>query len=104
MLKRRLTLVAIAAMFAVSSSLAMLQSARPASADQDDHWRRSAHHQRTDHDRDDRRRHNKFHANNGRHQGWNNNHQTSWNNVNGNHRHIDRDDRKPHRDPARDHR
>ena len=51
---RRLTLAAIAALFAASSSLAMLQSARPAAADPDDHWRRNAHHQRFD--RDDHRR------------------------------------------------
>jgi hypothetical protein len=72
MLTRRLTLVAFAALFAASSSLAMLQSARPASADQDDHGRRIAQHQRNDHDRDDRIRHHHPKANNGRHVGWNN--------------------------------
>jgi Ni/Co efflux regulator RcnB len=49
---RRLTLALAAAVFAASSSLAMLQSARPAAADQDDHWRRHTYQQR--HDRDDR--------------------------------------------------
>jgi len=37
MLTRRLSLIAVAAAFAVSSSLAMLQSSRPALADADDH-------------------------------------------------------------------
>ena len=37
MLTKRLSLMAVAAAFAVSSSLAMLQSARPALADADDH-------------------------------------------------------------------
>jgi hypothetical protein len=95
MLSRRLTLAAFAAVFAASSSLAMLQQGtRPASADQDDHWRRSAHHQRNDHDRDDRRW-NRNH-NNGNHAGWYN--------GNGNRRHLDRDGRKVHVDPWRDRR
>ncbi len=55
MITRRLSLVAVAAAFAVSSSIAMLQSARPALADADDHHpRHVARH--NDHDRDDRRR------------------------------------------------
>ena len=57
MLTRRFSLMAVAAAFAVSSSAAMLQSARPALADADDHHPRA--HQRVagDHDRDDRRAH-----------------------------------------------
>ncbi len=54
MLIRRLSLVAFAAVFAASSSFAMLQTSRPALADQDDHKPR--HHQRAD--RDDRVNHN----------------------------------------------
>ena len=61
MLSRRLTLAAFAAVFAATSSLAMLQQGtRPASADQDDHWRRHAQHER--HDRDDRRFHHGYYA------------------------------------------
>jgi hypothetical protein len=53
MLTRRLTMAAFAALFAASSSLAMLQQgAQPASARPHDDWRRDAHHQRVD--RDDR--------------------------------------------------
>jgi Ni/Co efflux regulator RcnB len=51
MLTKRLSLVAVAAAFAVSSSLAMLQSARPALADADDHHPKIHRHV----DRDDRR-------------------------------------------------
>ncbi len=54
MLTRRLSLVAFAAVFAASSSFAMLQTSRPALADQADHKPR--HHQRVD--RDDRIHHN----------------------------------------------
>lgn len=50
MLIRRLSLVAFAAVFAASSTFAMLQTSRPALADADDHKPR--HHQRVD--RDDR--------------------------------------------------
>jgi len=59
MLTKRLSLIAVAAAFAVSSSAAMLQSARPALADADDHHPR-VHHRIAgdgDHDRDDRRAH-----------------------------------------------
>jgi hypothetical protein len=71
MLTRRLTMAVFAALFAASSSLAMLQNARPAMADQNNRWR-NGYHQRADrddrhvrrdrddrrgrHDRDDRRR------------------------------------------------
>ena len=126
MLPKRLTLAAFAALFAASSSIAMLQSARPALADQDDHWRRNAHHQR--HDRDDRRNNGSTYRYNGYNNGWNNgqvyttypNNGTYWNgngytytnynnngwNNNGNwhRRHVDRDGRKPHHDAWRDHR
>jgi len=95
--------IAFAAVLAASSSLVMLQSARPALADQDDH--RYAHHQRWD--RDDRHRHgntyvnqggwnNAGHWNNGRR--WANNGNTYWN-TNGGYwntshpRRADRDDR-----------
>ena len=44
MLTRRLSLIAVTAAFAVSSSLAMLHSSRPALADADDH-----HHARAQH-------------------------------------------------------
>ena len=58
MLTRRLTMVAVAAAFAVSSSLAMLQSSRPALADADDHHPKVHRHVGDgDHDRDDRRVH-----------------------------------------------
>lgn len=95
MLSRRLSLAAFAALFAASSSLAMLQQGtRPASADQDDHWRRHAQHQR--HDRDDRHFNHAYHANPGNHNGWYN--------GNGNRRHVDRDGRKRHVDAWRDRR
>ena len=56
MLTRRFSLIAVAAAFAVSSSLAMLQSSRPALADGDDHHPPRVHrHNGGDHDRDDRR-------------------------------------------------
>jgi hypothetical protein len=82
MIIRRLTLLALAAAFALSSSLALLQSARPALAEPD-HNARIAQNQR--HDRDDwNRKHNK-HANNSRWHGNNGVH-------NGQHkRQVDRD-------------
>ena len=57
MLTRRLTMVAVAAAFAASSSLAMLQSSRPALADADDHHPKVHRTVVRDHDRDDRRVH-----------------------------------------------
>ena len=106
MFTRRLSLIAVAAAFAVSSSAAMLQSARPALADADDHHPRA--HQRVagDHDRDDRRAHPGQHwangqwtanrnANNGTH--WNGQRNANWTSNNGNHKapkhkkHHDRD-------------
>ena len=75
MLTRRLSLVALAAAFAVSSSAALLQSARPALADADDHHPRQ--HQRFD--RDDWRYHRNTNNNNGY---WTNRSQYS-NNRNG---------------------
>jgi hypothetical protein len=57
MLTRRLSLIAVTAAFAVSSSLAMLQSARPALADADDHHPKIHRIHAGDHDRDDRRAH-----------------------------------------------
>ena len=65
MLTRRLSLIAVAAAFAVSSSLAMLQSARPALADADDHHPKIHRHNDGDHDRDDRRAHPGYHWTNG---------------------------------------
>jgi hypothetical protein len=70
MFTRNLALVAFAALFAASSSVAMMQNARPAMADADDHVR-NAHHQRID-------RHVHKHVahvkhNNGKHLGWNKN-------------------------------
>ena len=56
-------MAAFAALFTASSSLAMLQNARPAMADQN--WNRGSHLQRVD--RDDR--HPK-HAHKGKHNGW----------------------------------
>jgi hypothetical protein len=55
MITKRLSLIAIAAAFAVSSSAAMLQTSRPALADADDHHPRVQRHNDGDHDRDDRR-------------------------------------------------
>ncbi|HEV2643813.1 MAG TPA: hypothetical protein VGT98_13950 [Candidatus Elarobacter sp.] len=55
MITKRLSLIAIAAAFAVSGSAAMLQSSRPALADADDHHPRVQRHHDGDHDRDDRR-------------------------------------------------
>jgi hypothetical protein len=97
---KRLSLIAIAAAFAVSSSAAMLQSARPALADADDHHPRQ--HQRADRDdrhnvrqdRDDRnyRRttntngywsNGQWHANN-QNRNWNTNQNRTWNNNNQN--------------------
>jgi hypothetical protein len=77
MLTKRLTMFALAAAFAVSSSFALLQSARPASAETD-HNTRIAQQQR--HDRDWNRNHKhtnangfwnngRWHANNGHHNG-----------------------------------
>ena len=81
MLTRRLSLIAVAAAFAVSSSIAMLESARPALADADDHHPKIHRHV----DRDDRGgRHPGYHwangqwvpnnnasrHNPGRHNGW----------------------------------
>ena len=78
MLTRRLTMFALAAAFAASSSVALLQSARPALAETDRNTR-LAQHQR--HDRDDwNRKHQhtnangfwsngRWHANNGHHNG-----------------------------------
>ena len=60
----RSALIAFAAFLAASSSLVMLQSARPALADQDDH--RYTHQQR--YDRDDHHRHANTNVNHG---GWN---------------------------------
>jgi hypothetical protein len=57
MLTRRLSLIAVAAAFAVSSSLAMLQSSRPALADADDHHPKIHRIHNGDHDRDDRHPH-----------------------------------------------
>ena len=58
MLTRRLTMIAVAAAFAMSSSLALLQSSRPALADADDHHPKVHRHVGDrDHDRDDRRVH-----------------------------------------------
>jgi hypothetical protein len=58
MLIRRLSLIAVAAAFAVSSSAAMLQSPRPALADADDHHPKIHRpHNDGDHDRDDRHPH-----------------------------------------------
>jgi hypothetical protein len=65
MLTRRLSLIAVAAAFAVSSSAAMLQSSRPALADADDHHPRVHRHVPGDHDRDDRRAHPGYHWVNG---------------------------------------
>ncbi len=66
MITKRLTLVAVAAAFAVSSSAAMLQSSRPALADADDHHpRHVVRHNDGDHDRDDRARHAGYHWANG---------------------------------------
>jgi hypothetical protein len=65
MLTRRLSLIAVAAAFAVSSSFAMLQSARPALADADDHHPRVHHRIAGDRDRDDRRAHPGQHWSNG---------------------------------------
>ena len=61
MLTRRFSLIALAAAFAVSSSLAMLQSSRPALADADDHHPKIHRHV----DRDDRGRHPGYHWANG---------------------------------------
>jgi Ni/Co efflux regulator RcnB len=58
MITKRLSLIAVAAAFAVSSSAALLQSSRPALADADDHHPRMHRpHNDGDHDRDDRRPH-----------------------------------------------
>jgi hypothetical protein len=64
MLTRRLSLIAVAAAFAVSSSAALLQSSRPALADADDHHPR-VHRHVGDRDRDDRRAHPGYHWANG---------------------------------------
>jgi hypothetical protein len=108
MLTRRLSLMAVAAAFAVSSSAALLQSARPALADADDHHPRA--HQRFDRDdrhrarpdRDDRYRNRNWYTNgnrtsyntNGNHTAYWNAQHRNWNN-NGNHngwrKHRDRD-------------
>jgi Ni/Co efflux regulator RcnB len=102
MLTRRLTLAVIATAFAASSSLAMLQNARPAAADPDDHWRHNAHHQRIDRDdhrrfdRDDHRRH---HDRDDRRWRGNGN---GWNNPQNPHYASYRWNGKPHVDPWRD--
>ncbi len=89
---RRLSLITLAAVFAASSSLAMLQSARPALADPDAHHLRRVHHQRNnDHDRDDKRSKHKHHNvnwnNNGNHNGyWKNG---TWYTPNGHKRRYD---------------
>ena len=57
MTTRRLSLIAVAAAFAVSSSAAMLQNSRPALANADDHHPRIQHRNDGDHDRDDRGHH-----------------------------------------------
>jgi len=64
MTTKRLSLIAFAAAFAVSSSAAMLQSSRPALADADDHHPR-IHRPAGDHDRDDRRHRAGYHWANG---------------------------------------
>ncbi|HEY0381489.1 MAG TPA: hypothetical protein VGC72_04770 [Candidatus Elarobacter sp.] len=64
MTTKQLSLVAIAAAFAVSSSAAMLQSSRPALADADDHHPRQVV-RHNDRDRDDRNRHAGYHRFNG---------------------------------------
>jgi hypothetical protein len=95
MFTRRLSLIAVAAAFAVSSSAAMLQSARPALADADDHHPRVHQRAAGDHDRDDRRAHPGQHwanghwmanrnTNNGAH--WNGQRNANWNGNNGNHK------------------
>jgi Ni/Co efflux regulator RcnB len=63
MLIRRLTVVAFAAVVAVSSSVALLQNAQPALADRDDHGRHAQKHDR------DWKRHHKIHFNHGLHNG-----------------------------------
>ena len=65
MLFRRLTMIAFAAAFAVSSSIALLQNAGPALADRDPNTR-PGQNQRFDRD-DWNRKHHPHHANNGRH-------------------------------------
>lgn len=101
MLTRRLGLIAVAAAFAVSSSAAMLQSARPALADADDHHPRIQRHTDGDHDRDDRRAHAGSHLVNGR---WvaNNHPGNNWN-GNGNHGHDKAPKHKKHHDKDHDH-
>ncbi|MEA2690336.1 MAG: hypothetical protein QOD51_2943 [Candidatus Eremiobacteraeota bacterium] len=102
MLTRRLTLAAFAALFAATSSLAMLQS--PASAAQHDRWQRTAHH--NDHDRDDRNRHRPANWNNGRHVSVNDGRHLGWNNPHNPHNvhyHAPAH-RKVHTDPWRDRR
>ena len=117
MLTRRLSLIAVAAAFAVSSSAAMLQSARPALADADDHHPRIHHRYGGDRNRDDRAHYRTW--NNGGNRNWNNggtwyaNGNRNWNNGgtwyangnrnwnnNGNHNGW----RKHHRDRDRDRR
>lgn len=74
MFSRRLTMLALAAAFAASSSIALLQNAGPALADRDSNTRAA---QQRRHDRDDwNRKHHKqhanasrWHANNGNHNG-----------------------------------
>jgi hypothetical protein len=122
MITKRLSLIAIAAAFAVSSSAAMLQSARPALADADDHHPR--HQQRADrddrhyarHDRDDRnyRRttntngywsNGQWYANN-QNRNWNNNQNRNWSynrNPNGTWNNGHHYGEKKHRDRDHDH-
>jgi Ni/Co efflux regulator RcnB len=89
---RRLTMAILAVVFGAFSSVAMLQSARPAMAAQT--WHHAGHQQRVA-DRDDRRRHDRKHhkiaQHNGRHVGWNNPRNPHYNGV------------KPKHQPVRDH-
>ena len=109
---KRLAPAAFTALFAASTSLAMLQSAQPAQAR--DHWDRQSYHQRHDRDdqrrfhgdRDDRRFHHAYYngyPNNGQYyynpqvgqySSYNPDAQRYWNNGTWHARHIDRDDRR----------
>jgi len=119
MLTRRLSLIAVAAAFAVSSSAAMLQSARPALADADDHHPRVQQRHDGDHDRDDRKRQTPAHNGNGywsngqwhagnqngyRSNGNNQNRNWSYNrNPNGTWNNGNHNGQKKHRDRDHDH-
>ena len=95
---RRLTMAILAVVFGAFSSVAMLQSARPAMAAQT--WNHATPQQRVadrddrrhvKRDRDDRRKHHKIASNNGYHAGWNNAHNPH------------RNGGKPKHAPVRDH-